>query len=249
MNDLEKFFYQNNGRLINKWLHYFDIYDRHFSKLRGKDITILEIGVFQGGSLNMWRDYFGPKAKIYGIDINPNCKQLEGDNIEIFIGSQEDRDFLRSVKKNIPKLDLIIDDGGHTMRQQIASFEELFNHVKDDGIYMIEDTHTSYWSSHGGGYLKRGSFIEYSKKFIDYIHAWYSHEKSRLDVSDFTKTVQGLHYYDSIIVIEKGKKERPVAKHTGQEHIPNYYPKRSLWKKVKARLISDKPDYEGLGSV
>ena len=244
MNDLEKFFNQNDGKQINKWLHYFDIYERHFSKLRGKDITILEIGVFQGGSLEMWRDYFGPKAKIYGMDINPACKALEGDNIEIFIGSQEDRTFLREVKKKLPKLDLILDDGGHTMRQQIVSFEELYDQVKDDGIYMVEDTHTSYWSNHGGGYKKRGSFIEFSKNFIDDLHAWYSHEKSRFDVSHFTKTLDSLHFYDSIVVFEKGIKTKPVAKKTGHEQVANYFPPRSFFQKVKARLPLKKHDYE-----
>ena len=245
MNDLEKFFNGNNeGKMINKWLHYFDIYDHHFSKYRGKEITMLEIGVFQGGSLEMWRDYFGPKAKIYGIDINPACKQLEGPNIEIFIGSQDDRNFLRDVKNKIPRLDLILDDGGHTMRQQIVSFEELYDHVKEEGTYMIEDTHTSYWDNHGGGYKKKGSFIEYTKNFIDDMHGWYTHQPGKFDVNKYTKTIGGLHYYDSIIVLEKAVKTKPVAKKTGHEQVANYFPKRSFWQKVKARLPLKKYDYE-----
>ena len=97
MNDLEKYFRQNDKRLIHKWQHYFDVYDRHFSKYRNKEVVILEIGVSQGGSLQMWKDYFGDKAKIYGIDVNPNCKDLEEKNIKIFIGSQSDRKFLNEV--------------------------------------------------------------------------------------------------------------------------------------------------------
>src|SRR5687767_10929859 len=104
MNDLEKYFRQNNKRLIHKWGHYFDVYDRHFARFRGKEITILEIGVSQGGSLQMWKNYFGDKAKIYGIDINPHCKELEEENIKIFIGSQSDRKFLRKIKKEIPPI-------------------------------------------------------------------------------------------------------------------------------------------------
>ncbi len=94
MNDLEKYFRENKGRLIHKWIHYFVIYDRHFSRFRNKEITILKIGVSHGGSLQMWKEYFGSKAKIYGIDINPLCKDLEEDNIKIFIGSQSDSKFL-----------------------------------------------------------------------------------------------------------------------------------------------------------
>lgn len=98
MNDLERYFRNNDGKLINKWMHYFDVYDRHFSKFRGKEIVVLEIGVYQGGSLQMWKNYFGDKAKIYGIDVNPHCKELEEDNVEIIIGSQSDRNFLGKIK-------------------------------------------------------------------------------------------------------------------------------------------------------
>jgi hypothetical protein len=214
MNDLEKYFKNNQGRIISKWMHYFEIYDRHFSKYRNKEITILEIGVYQGGSLQMWRDYFGPKAKIYGIDINPRCKELEEENIEIFIGSQSDRNFLASIRNKIPQIDILIDDGGHTMRQQIVSFEELFYHVKNDGIYLCEDLHTSYWLNFGGGYKRNGTFIEYSKNFIDYLNAYHSEQK-KLKVSEFTKSVNSIHYYDSIIVIEKAKREKPHVEKTG----------------------------------
>ena len=114
--DLEKYFRNNTGRLIHKWNHYFDIYERHFNRFRNKEVVILEIGVSQGGSLQMWKNYFGGKAKIYGIDVNPSCKELEEENIKIFIGSQSDRKFLRGVKESIPKVDILIDDGGHNRR-------------------------------------------------------------------------------------------------------------------------------------
>jgi cephalosporin hydroxylase len=208
MNDLEKYFKNNEGRIISKWMHYFDIYDRHLSKYRNKEIVILEIGVYQGGSLQMWRNYFGQKAKIYGIDINPRCKELEEDNIKIFIGSQSDRKFLKDVKEKIPPIDILIDDGGHTMRQQIISFEELFSHVKKDGVYICEDLHTSYWLNFGGGFKRRGTFIEYSKNFIDYLNAYHS-EQNNLKVNEFTKSVNALHYYDSVIVIEKSERVKP----------------------------------------
>lgn len=206
--DLEKYFRKNDDKLIHKWIHYFDIYERHFKRFRNKEIVILEIGVYQGGSLQMWKDYFGSKAKIYGIDIEPKCKALEEDNIEIFIGSQSDRKFLREVKNSIPKIDILIDDGGHRMEQLIISFEELFDHVKDDGVYLAEDLHTSYWKSWGGGYKRKNTFIEYSKNFIDFLNAYHSKQKS-LQVSSFTKSVDSLHYYDSILVIEKRLREEP----------------------------------------
>ena len=212
---LEKYFRANTGRYMDKWMHYFDIYERHFSRFRDQEISILEIGVSQGGSLQMWKDYFGEKTKIYGIDIDPRCKELEEESIEIFIGSQSDRKFLRDVKKKIPKVDILIDDGGHTMKQQKVSYEELFDHVKSDGIYLAEDLHTSYWRRWGGGYKRKSSFIEYTKDFIDQLNAFHTKQK-RFKVSTFTKEVDSIHYYDSVIVIEKSRKEKPSRENTGK---------------------------------
>ncbi|WP_255496111.1 class I SAM-dependent methyltransferase [Mucilaginibacter sp. FT3.2] len=219
MNDLEIYFKNNTERVIYKWQHYFDVYERHFSKYRGKDIVILEIGTLHGGSLQMWKSYFGDKAKIYGIDINPNCKAVEEENIKILIGSQTDRNFLQTVKEQIPPIDILIDDGGHTMLQQIVSYEELFNHIKPDGVYLCEDIHTSYWLKYGGGHKRRGSFIEYSKNFIDKLNAYHSVEKS-LKVDDFTRSVNSIHYYDSIVVIEKRPTPQPTSSKTGTITTP-----------------------------
>ena len=96
MNDLEKYFTENKERPIHKWKHYFEIYDHHFSRFRGTDVHVIEFGVSQGGSLQMWKEYFGPSAKIFGIDVNPHCKEVEEEQIRVFIGDQEDRKFLKS---------------------------------------------------------------------------------------------------------------------------------------------------------
>lgn len=231
MNDLEQYFYNNPGRLIHKWRHYFEIYDRHFSRYRGRPVNIVEIGVYKGGSLQMWKHYFGTQAHIYGIDIDPACQAFAEPQVEILIGSQEDPSFLRSVKERIPMIDILIDDGGHTMRQQIVTFEELFPHVAPDGVYLCEDLHTSYWREYGGGYRSPGTFIEYSKDFIDYIHAWHARKPRRekwykrwfkpapaeLVESDFTRSAHSLHFYDSVLVIEKRPIQRPSDMRTGVE--------------------------------
>ncbi len=218
MNDLEKYFTENTKRRIFKWHHYFEVYERHFSKFRGKDVNILEIGVLHGGSLQMWKDYFGSKAKIYAIDINPKCKNFEEENVKIFIGSQSDRNFLKEIKKQMPPVDILIDDGGHTMEQQIVSFEELFDHITPQGVYLCEDLHTSYWDEFGGGYKKADTFIEYSKNFIDYINAFHSKNDS-LKINSFTETVHSLHYYDSMLVIEKRKMTKPYDLKTGKKSL------------------------------
>ena len=223
MNELEQYFRNNKGRLIDKWVHYFDVYDRHFSRFKNKEINILEIGVYQGGSLQMWKSYFGEKAKIFGIDINPRCKELEENNIKIFTGSQSDRKFLNEIKSSIPPIDIFIDDGGHTMQQQIISFEELFEMVKDGGIYVCEDLHTSYWLKYGGGHRRKGTFIEYSKIFIDYLNAYHS-EQNSLKANSFTQSVDSIHYYDSILVIEKRIKSAPKKEISGNRSFPDIKP-------------------------
>lgn len=221
-NSLENYFYNNEKRLIIKWKHYFPIYERYFAKYKNKPVTILEIGVFQGGSLQMWKNYFGKNAKIYGVDIDARCKSLEEENIKIFIGSQSDKNFLRQLKKEIPKVDIILDDGGHTMKQQKITFDELIDHVKDDGIYMCEDCHTSYWPPYGGGYRRRGTFIEYTKKLIDYLNAWHIKNTNKIKVNDFTKTVNSIHFYDSIVVFEKTPRIKPQQIQTGTRSFEDY---------------------------
>jgi hypothetical protein len=236
MNDLEKYFSENTGRLIHKWKHYFEIYDRHFSRFRGTDVHVVEFGVSQGGSLQMWKQYFGPKAKIFGIDINPYCKELEEEQIEIFIGDQEDRGFLKTLAEKIPRIDILIDDGGHTMSQQINTYEQLFRYIDKNGVYLCEDLHTSYWPDWDGGYKKRGTFIEYSKNFIDFINAWHSVQPSRLNVTEFTKSVHSLHYYDSILVIEKRPIEKPSNLMTGTPTIPAFVPPKPFLERLKRRV-------------
>lgn len=150
----------------------------------------------------MWKNYFGSEAKIIGIDINPKCMDLAEEQITIEIGDQTNREFLRDIVKKYGPVDIIIDDGGHYMNQQIISFEELFPALKENGIYLVEDLHTSYWSEYGGGYQIPGSFIEYSKKLIDKLNARHSHNHE-LYVDNFTRSVTGLHFYDSVFVVEK----------------------------------------------
>ena len=162
-NPLADYFDAHEGRRINKWSHYLDIYHRHFERYRNQEVKVVEFGVRHGGSLQMWKHYFGPRARIYGVDIDPRCKALEEDRIEIFIGDQEDREFLRRLRGQLGRIDVVIDDGGHEMGQQIATFEEMFPALFGGGTYLVEDVHTSYWRGHGGGYGRRGTFVAYVK--------------------------------------------------------------------------------------
>lgn len=211
-NPLETYFRNNQGRLIHKWIHYFDIYDRHFAPYRGRPVNIVEFGVSHGGSLQMWKSYFGPAATITGVDIDPRCADLTED---VVIGNQDDRAFLRGLAERVGPIDILIEDGGHTMTQQIATFEELWPNIAAGGVFLIEDLHTSYWRKYGGGYKREGTFIEYAKNLVDQQHAWHSQDRMRLDVDDYTRSIRGMHVYDSIIVFDKAPVVAPTHEVTG----------------------------------
>jgi SAM-dependent methyltransferase len=218
-NPLAEYFLDNPGRLIHKWHHYFAVYHRHFERFRGRSPVVLEIGVFNGGSLQMWRHYFGKGATIIGVDINPACAQFAEEQVEVVIGDQGDRGFLRELRRRFPRVDILIDDGGHTMAQQVATFEELYLHVDAEGVYLCEDLHTSYWPKFGGGLRRPGTFIECSKDLIDRLHAW--HFAGAEAASDeITRSTYSLHFYDSILVVEKRPISQPVVSTTGRPTLP-----------------------------
>ena len=219
-NPLREYFERNPGRLIDKWLHYFDIYHRHFARFRGRACTIVEIGVYHGGSLQMWRNYFGPEARIVGVDIDPRVTSLAEPGIEIVIGDQCDRNFLRDLAARLPPIDILIDDGGHGMLQQIITFEELYRKVASDGVILVEDTHTSYWREFGGGLRASATFIDFTKRLIDELNAWHSRDPHSLSPGAFTRATESIHFYDSVVVIEKGPHEKPVRTQTGQPSFP-----------------------------
>lgn len=213
-NPLAEYYFNNVGRQINKWHHYFEIYHRHFAEFRGRAPVVVEIGVWQGGSLQMWRDYFGPGARIVGIDLDPRCRQFEDESTTILIGDQADRRFLAEVRERVPHIDILIDDGGHRMTQQIATFEELYPHIQPNGIYLCEDIHTSLLADWGGGYRREGTFLEYSKALVDQLSGWYSKDPG-LVVGNLTRTTFALHFYDSVLVMEKRPIGTPQVSTTG----------------------------------
>jgi hypothetical protein len=199
-------FFAHEGRPIHKWVHCLDLYERHFGAFRGKPVRFLEIGVWQGGSLEMWRKFFGPDATIYGVDIDLACKTRADDPNQIRIGSQDDPDFLRSVVREMGGIDIILDDGSHVGRHQWKSFRTLFPMLPEGGIYAIEDLHTAYWPGmFEGGYKRRGTGIELVKDLIDDMHGWW-HDK---DCGTPREQLGAIHAYDSIAFIEKANRAEP----------------------------------------
>ena len=213
-------FLTNQDLLIHKWKHYFPIYERHLERFRNQDVLMLEVGVSHGGSLRMWKRWLGPHARIVGVDIDPRCKALEEPGTEIVIGDQEDRGFLRELRERVGPIDVVIEDGGHTMGQQIATLEELWPAVVPGGVYLAEDLHTSYWDEFGGGHRKPGTFIEYAKDLVDDMHAWHTRERGH-PPTDWTRTIAGMHVYDSVIVFDKADVTEPVVRKSGRPSFPD----------------------------
>jgi hypothetical protein len=205
------------NRPSDKFEHYFPLYEKHFTKFIDISPKILEIGIQKGGSSEMWARFFGDGTSIDGIDLKPRCK--ETDYLKIHVGDQGNSFFWDDFVKTIPyKFDIIIDDGSHDNPHQILTLIKTYNLLNNGGIYWCEDTHTSYYENvrvSDGGYQNPNSFIEFTKKLIDVIHS--NHTRHAIDVGPTPNSrhvdkellnifdqIQGIHFYDSVVVIEKG---------------------------------------------
>lgn len=145
------------------------IYDRYFRHLRDEPVTLVEIGVKHGASVRMWKDYFA-RGRVIGIDNRATAGQHAEDRIEIFTGSQDDAALLDAVVEASGPIDIVVDDGSHRYPHQRATLLHLWEHVKPDGIYVMEDVHTSYQERYGMGYRQRDSTIEFLKDLVDDLH-------------------------------------------------------------------------------
>jgi hypothetical protein len=198
----------DEGKAIIKGSSYPAAQHRHFARFQGSPITVLEIGVAWGGSLRLWRHYFGEQATIIGVDIDPRCSAQEGERIHIEIGDQADAAFLSDLADRWGPFDIVMDDGGHSMAQQIITFETLFRSVKDGGVYQCEDVNSSYMMDQhpqfGPRFGEHGTFMELMKSKIDEMFAWFVEEPTA-----FTRSAASMHIYPGILFIEKDVVEEP----------------------------------------
>lgn len=219
----EYFFNYKEGPVIWKWHHYFGVYHKHLAKLRGqKNITMLVIGVQSGGEIGMWQNYFGKEnLQYFGVDINPACKQLEKKyiNTMILTGDQGDvNDLTKGLDAaGVPaEVDIVIDDGSHIIAHQILTYDTLFWRLKKGGVFITEDTSTSYttWNPahHAGSSV---NFVDHMKADIDAINGYYS----SAGPSKWTKNLKQVHFYDSMIVSYREDHNAPVQEQRGTEEI------------------------------
>ncbi len=190
-NPLQDFFESQNHKTIWKWLHYFDVYHHHLSVFQGKNPTLLEVGVYGGGSLEMWQSYFHQGCCIIGVDIDESCQRHAGENISIHIGDQSDRNFWRKFAALTAQIDIVIDDGGHRPGQQIVTLEECLPLLGPGGVYICEDVHG------------------FDNLFLDYIHGLsksinaYNEEAEFVVVTNRVQQhIHSIHLYPYMVVIQ-----------------------------------------------
>jgi hypothetical protein len=209
---------------VHKWPHYFPVYESVFGPLRNRPIRVLEIGVFRGGSLEMWRRYLHPDSMIVGIDINPDCSEFDDPARRTYvrIGEQQNIGFLEKVVEEFGRFDVVIDDGSHRSGHIMDSFRYLFmNGLLDEGAYIVEDIHANYWTEWRDNRL---SFVDFTKWIIDAMHAHYltvnseryfrvndSHRLPNISVPIATTVITKLEFYDSIAVVYRGRRDLPSS--------------------------------------
>lgn len=196
---LEYFRHHKEGRGVWKFVHYFEIYEQYFSRFRGKEVHVLEIGVYSGGSLEMWSQYFGPRCSVYGVDVEPRCKAYEEGSVRVFTGDQSDRTFWRDFKKKVPVLDIVIDDGGHASEQQIVTLEELLPHLRPGGIYLCEDITRPFnlFSSYLCGMVQDLNAIDLEQHLDD------NERRQVCKAQPLQTAVSAIHFFPFAVVVEK----------------------------------------------
>ena len=205
MKTLQEIFWNDLSLKSIKWEPYFDVYEEYFSAWRTSSPVFVEVGIMGGGSLEMWTKYFDPGAEIWGIDYDNSKRDLQIPGASIEIGDQSDRGFWQNFLTKVPKIDLFVDDGGHRMHEQIITFEMVWPHISENGVYICEDTHTSYWAEYGA-VQDATTFLEYSKRAVEVLHR--NHIRGARTHTNMIKLLSNLHsvsFFDSMVVFRKGR--------------------------------------------
>ena len=207
-------FLTHDGRIAHKWTHYFPAYERHFGRYVDRPVVFLEIGVGDGGSLQLWKRYLGPYAQIVGLDI-VDKSGFEESQVAIRVGDQSDPAVLQAIVDEFGAPDVVLDDGSHRMEHIGATFRYLYPRMARDGVYAVEDLHTAYWHDFGGGFGSPDSFVETAKGLIDELNA--EHTRGSLVPTAFTRSTLSIHFYDSMAIFERGAHQQ---KHDEQIGTP-----------------------------
>jgi Methyltransferase domain len=202
-----------SGPGIWKWSHYFDVYHEHLQRFIGKPVNLVEIGIFSGGSLPMWTSYLGPQSHVYGIDIQEDCKVYESEQVSVLIGDQENRSFWKEFRASVPRVDILIDDGGHTPEQQRVTLEEMLPHLNAGGVYICEDVHKAD-NRFGDFAAGLATQLNHYRHMEDTIQ--------RSEITDFQRSIYSVHFYPYLVVIEK--RASPLGELIGPRHGTEWQP-------------------------
>lgn len=169
---LEALHVRHRGKVADTWSAYLHEYDRILGPYRDAPVNVLEIGVQNGGSLEIWGEYFGRAEVIIGCDINPDCRRLRFDDprISVVVEDANSDEAERQISKKAPVLDVIIDDGSHRSSDIVKSFARYFPRLRDGGVFVIEDLHCSYWQEFEGGLFHPFSAMTFLKRLADVIN-------------------------------------------------------------------------------
>jgi SAM-dependent methyltransferase len=179
---LTSLFYANRGNISDKWEQYLAIYDAELRPWQQRGVSLLEIGVQNGGSMQVWAKYFGPDSNLIGLDIDERILQLDHpENVELLVVDATDSAQL-SAALGDRTFDIILDDGSHFSSDISNSFRHLFSRLAPGGKYIIEDLHCSYWAEFGGGLRAQGSAIEFIKNLVDLVN--FHHLEPGADLGD-----------------------------------------------------------------
>jgi Methyltransferase domain len=194
---IERYFEAHtHGPGIYKWRHYFPIYERHLSHLRGRPAHLVEIGVLSGGSLLMWCDYLGPNARVTGVDIEPACNADETGQITVVIGDQGDPGFWGRFLREADPIDAVIDDGSHHTEHQIATLKALLPHLRAGGVYICEDVQRPD--------NEFARFIDGFTRNLDVCrHLPRRDGGDASDTTTFQRAIASVHRYPFVIVVER----------------------------------------------
>jgi hypothetical protein len=192
-NDLKHYGYLFKTDKITKH-GYHRFYHKELAEYKHKTFGMIEIGVANFNSIDMWKQYF-PKSFIYGIDINV---QYYDERIKVFRADQSNLASLQDIKSQITHPILFInDDGSHIPEHQLLSFDYLFSNVlKDGGTYIIEDIEVSYWKNgklYGYvaeyGFGHSSSIVEKFKLLVDYVNSYFLNEENKKLLDEKTSFV------------------------------------------------------------
>lgn len=222
-NNLHVLYEAHEGKVSDKWASYIKLYDAAFNKLRNRPIRLLEIGIQNGGSLEIWARYFPNAVKIVGCDINERCRLLTYDDprIAVVVGDANDEKVFDEIKSISPEYDIIIDDGSHLSSDIVRSFGFYFPLVTTGGVYVAEDLHCSYWESFEGGIEAPYSSIGFFKRLTDQVNRenwgaplpasevlsfFADHWKAQFDDASLG-LIEEVAFRNSTVIVSKGKPE------------------------------------------